>query len=235
MMCYSKAHIKCCGVTPAQYRESQASVNFNWSCNHCYGQLQAFPFADCSQLSSYENQSYIRDLPFLNASNVSGVFIGSSDDSSNNSLLTDISVDDKQQGYSKLLELRKTNIKECIAGYLNINSIASKFEYIQDYLGNNLLDILCIAETKLNSSFPSQQFNIDGFRIYRDDRTCNKGGGLLSYVRSDIPSHRRKDLEIDYRHDCIIETLCVDVYDLKNVITEKTCFKSPSGTLIDVC
>ena len=42
-----------------------------------------------------------------------------------------------------------------------------------------------ISETKLDESFPSMQFSIDGYNIFRSDRNA-KGGGILMYVRDDI-------------------------------------------------
>ena len=44
-----------------------------------------------------------------------------------------------------------------------------------------------ILETKTDNSFPTMQFLIEGYRIYRLDR--NKyGGGILVYVRENIRS-----------------------------------------------
>ena len=49
-------------------------------------------------------------------------------------------------------------------------------------------DILLISDTKLDSSFPVNQFLIDGFTPpYRLDRNANVGGIML-YARQDIPS-----------------------------------------------
>ena len=51
-------------------------------------------------------------------------------------------------------------------------------------------------ETKLDMSFPINQFNIEGyFPLFRADRSANGGGGAI-YVRNDIPctlmrNHRR--------------------------------------------
>ena len=42
-----------------------------------------------------------------------------------------------------------------------------------------------ISETKLDELYPSMQFNIDGYNIFRSDRNA-KGGGILMYVRDDI-------------------------------------------------
>ena len=43
-----------------------------------------------------------------------------------------------------------------------------------------------ISETKLDESFASMQFNIDGYNMFRSDRNA-KGGSILVYVRDDIP------------------------------------------------
>ena len=43
-----------------------------------------------------------------------------------------------------------------------------------------------ISETKLDESFPSMQFNFDGYNIFRSDQNA-KGDGILMYVRDDIP------------------------------------------------
>ena len=43
-----------------------------------------------------------------------------------------------------------------------------------------------ISASKLHESFPSMQLNIDGNNIFRSDRN-EKGGGILMYVRDDIP------------------------------------------------
>ena len=50
------------------------------------------------------------------------------------------------------------------------------------------IDILLVSETKLDDTFPVGQFYIDGYSTpYRFDRTSH-GGGILLYIREDIPS-----------------------------------------------
>ena len=50
------------------------------------------------------------------------------------------------------------------------------------------IDILVITETKTDSTFPLNQFAIQGYsKPYRFDRNRN-GGGFFVYVREDIPS-----------------------------------------------
>ena len=74
-----------------------------------------------------------------------------------------------------------------IIGTLNINSISSKFDDLK-VLISGIFDILIITETKLDETYPISQFHIDGYSMpYRLDRNRN-GGGVIIYVREDIPS-----------------------------------------------
>ena len=60
-------------------------------------------------------------------------------------------------------------------------------------MGN--VDILMVTETKTDEYFPTNQFVIPDFTSpYRFDRTKD-GGGILAYIREDIPS---KLLNISY-------------------------------------
>ena len=50
------------------------------------------------------------------------------------------------------------------------------------------IDILLITETKIDSTFPVNQFYLNGYNVpYRNDRNTN-GGGILVYIRDDIRS-----------------------------------------------
>ena len=73
-----------------------------------------------------------------------------------------------------------------ILGHLNINWIVGTFDHLKVLIVNNI-DILVLTETKIDSSFPKAQFRINGFSApFRFDG--NKfGGGILIYVREDIP------------------------------------------------
>ena len=49
------------------------------------------------------------------------------------------------------------------------------------------MDILVISETKLDNSFPMREFEMEGYSApIRLDRNCH-GGGIILYVRSDLP------------------------------------------------
>ena len=70
---------------------------------------------------------------------------------------------------------------------MNINSIRSKFDFLAHQVKGNI-DILMISETKLDESFPLDQFLLDGYSVpFRFDRNWN-GGGILLYIREDTSS-----------------------------------------------
>ena len=77
---------------------------------------------------------------------------------------------------------RKTNKKECIIGLLNVNSLPSKFIEIKEWLVDGVFDILCIQETKIDSTFPNSQFHVNGYNIFRRDRKKGGGGVMILYV-----------------------------------------------------
>ena len=88
--------------------------------------------------------------------------------------------------FTELKNIRIKNMKNVIIGQLNINSLRNKFELLAEVIKGNL-DILIITETKLDHTFPEKQFLIPGYRKpYRRDRN-RYGGGVMIYVREDIP------------------------------------------------
>ena len=92
-----------------------------------------------------------------------------------------------ESAFDILKEIRVKNVNRIVIGTLNINSLAPKFDQLREVIGNNL-DILTIQETKLDASFPAQQFTLAGYsEPYRIDRN-REGGGVLIFVREDIPS-----------------------------------------------
>ena len=99
----------------------------------------------------------------------------------------EISNDENINGNEILKKVRIKNVNRIMIGSLNINSLPKKFDQLKEIIAKNL-DILTIQETKLDASFPPQQFVLPGYsEPYRLDRNRD-GGGVLVYVREDIPS-----------------------------------------------
>ena len=78
--------------------------------------------------------------------------------------------------------------------HININSIRNKFHPFKEIMTENVFDMLSIQETKIDSSFPDAQFQIPYYKLYRNDLKCDEGG-LMMYLRSDMPQNRRTDVE----------------------------------------
>ena len=92
--------------------------------------------------------------------------------------------------------IRQKHSNMLVIAQLNIDSLRNKFALLSTMI-KDYVDLLLISETKIDSSFPTAQFHIDGYTIHRRDRDEN-GGGLLLYVREDVPSALLKtDSEIE--------------------------------------
>ena len=74
------------------------------------------------------------------------------------------------KGFDKLNVARSQNSNPILIANFSINSLRDKFEILKETIINKA-DVLLISETKLDSSFPLNQFHIDGFTTpHRLDR-----------------------------------------------------------------
>ena len=72
---------------------------------------------------------------------------------------------------TKLKDIRITNLYRIDISHIIINSIKNKFELLAEAVIGNV-DILIVAETKIDESFPTSLFIKSGFTSpYRFDRT----------------------------------------------------------------
>ena len=99
----------------------------------------------------------------------------------------DLSDSEGSNAIKVLSNIRTKFAKNVIIGHLNINSIANKIDALS-LITKDKLDIIVIGETKLDDTFPDNQFVISGFK--KPDRLDRNrhGGGVMLYVREDIPS-----------------------------------------------
>lgn len=151
----------------------------------------------CTSIAKNVNDSYVpsddkeenwSDSP-LQTQNTSSIS-DNSDDSSNFDI------------FGEIKHLRNINRKRPIVGYVNMNSIRYKFQELKQIFDDKFVDIFTIAETKIDSSFNNNIFSTEGYKLDRRDR--NKyGGGIMTFVRADLPIKRRLDLECP-----TIETIC---------------------------
>jgi hypothetical protein len=168
---------------------------------------------DLSSKNDYDSNSYTP--PSYNDDNGNGASASYSDSDSNtasSSLFPDAHAFKKRY---------KSNF---FFGHNNVNSFRHKFVSFLDILENNVFDYLAISETKLDDSFPDAQFRVNGYDLIRQDHTCSSGG-ILIYIRSDIPYRRLKEIE---HNDNGVESVSIEIV-IGNAKTIITClYKHPS-------
>ena len=191
-----------------------------------------------------------------------------------------------------LMNLRTLKESGVTIAHLNINFLYNKFEGLK-LLVQNKIDILVLSETKLDDTYTTKQFMIEGFSsTFMADRNAH-GGGVFIYVRDDILckilknqklpgnveaifielklknrkwllmggynphkdsisyflSHISKEIDANMNNyenliligdfnavnsDLSLTAFC-EMYKLKNLITDPTCYKNPNNpSLIDV-
>ena len=64
----------------------------------------------------------------------------------------------------EIKNLRLKNINKVIVSNININSLPNKFEHSEELVMKHI-DVLIITETKLDDSFSTSQFLMEGFDI----------------------------------------------------------------------
>ena len=84
----------------------------------------------------------------------------------------------------RMKKQRSDNANKTIIGHLNINSFRNKFVFVEDIM--TLFDVFLVSESKLDHTFPSNQFRINGYKIFRLDRN-RFGDGLILYINENIP------------------------------------------------
>lgn len=69
----------------------------------------------------------------------------------------------------------------------NIRSLVKHFEEVSLILNNCDIEIINFNESWMGKDNPNSMYRLDNYKIYRNDRAGKKrGGGLCTYVRSDI-------------------------------------------------
>ena len=109
--------------------------------------------------------------------------------------------------FEELYNFRDKHKSNFIMAHLNVNSFRHKYAYLHEVLARNAADYFAFSETKLDSSFPNAQFSAPDYTIYRQDFTSSSGG-LLAYVRSDLPQRRLTKFE---HNSDMFESLCIEV------------------------
>ena len=107
----------------------------------------------------------------------------------------------------KLQALRLENDSNPIVAYLNIKSLGEIINHLREICKGSPIDILCVNETKIDSSYPAAQFQINDYQFppFRRDRNKN-GRGKIVFIRQGLITRPLKKFETK-----MSETICVEL------------------------
>ena len=104
------------------------------------------------------------------------------------------------------LEKKRENCNDILLCHLNINSIQNEIEEVVAVIRELKAHIIFISETKIDSTYPDNQFTIADYTLYRNGRKKGENG-ILVYVSTLLPCKR---LRIN-RTFKTLEPLAVDI------------------------
>ena len=90
---------------------------------------------------------------------------------------------------------------------LNIHHILPKIDEIKYVLYNSDIHIFGLIETFLNAEILDNDIQIPNYNIIRRDRNNRKGGGILIYIKDNIPFQHRLDLNVNFLESVWIEIM----------------------------
>ena len=79
--------------------------------------------------------------------------------------------------------------------HYNVQSLQHKIDILEPELPT--FDLVSLSETWLNDSISTEDLLFNDFKApFRRDRVGDSHGGIIVYVKNDIPCKRRQDLEL---------------------------------------
>ena len=110
--------------------------------------------------------------------------------------------------------------------HYNVQSILYKTDILEPELAN--FDIISLTETWLNDSVLDDDIMFDQFQVpFRRDRVGDSHGGILVYVKNEIPCKRRVDLEL-----LNIECVWIEINIKNRKILIGTFYRPPNASPI---
>ena len=89
--------------------------------------------------------------------------------------------------------------------HLNINGLRSKITFLKVFLQQHKFDVLCLNETKIDSTTATSEISISGYKTFRQDRSCH-GGGVLIYASENLTTKKQANIS-----NKALETLWVEI------------------------
>jgi len=100
----------------------------------------------------------------------------------------------------KSTNILTTNDLNIVCLFTNAQSIVKKLAELQANVYQHSPEIIGIAETWCTNEVGNAELHLQGYDLFRNDRVCGVGGGVMLYVRSDlsaIPCSTLNDVGFD--------------------------------------
>ena len=118
--------------------------------------------------------------------------------------------------------------------HLNICSLPKKIDQLRTVLEGSSIDVFTISETWLNDKADSHLFKIQGYNLFRQDRSTQntrkkRGGGLAIYFKNSLDVYVQKD-EIASTQDLEVQWFRIVRQNAKTVLLANL-YRPPTGKL----
>ena len=111
-------------------------------------------------------------------------------------------------------------------GSVNINSLLcqQRLSQVECLMKNNNFSVFCLQEIKISDTTSPTCYQIEGFTAFAKPRT-SRGGGLISYVRSDLVCRQLSSLESKSE---TLEHICLEVFCNRKRILINNFYRPPN-------
>ena len=139
------------------------------------------------------------------------------------------SIENEDFDIEEIFQMRTKYSNNPIIGFLNINSVRNKIIDLRLIMERCLPDILVIEETKLNSDFKTETFQINNYqRPIRRDRN-EFGGGVMQFIRKGVVCNRLPTLE-----SLTLELICSELTVCKKKWVIFSIYRPPDAANLEL-
>ena len=107
--------------------------------------------------------------------------------------------------------------------YSNVDGLVSKLCELRDLMTKDKPEIICLTETKLNSTISNATLNFEGYEVWRKDRESKPGGGVMILTKKDLKVKEANYVEVSNK----VELIAVDIMSEEGDLTVATLYMPP--------
>jgi len=110
--------------------------------------------------------------------------------------------------------------------YTNAGSLIQKLTELKERICMQQFDIVAVTETWAHADIGDAELAIEGYVTYRIDRTHQRGGGVILYVKDTLKSVQENGVNIESFEDCVWCT----IWTSEGKLLVGVCYRSPNSS-----